>query len=160
MGNKKENAEDISLNMELTRDKNQLLILDSNSDSLVARLSFYKELPNLKINDEQKLRMGHHLMTQIYRSLYEKSPKGILVKEAEWNSRANAFKDAYYIHEHKNEVNVVWLMTTMLRISEEEAKRRFSAGQDLLSHPEFKDKEDMVVDKIYTSSYHLEEKVD
>jgi hypothetical protein len=161
MEEKEKGESDISLNMKLTGDKSQLLILDSNSDSLVARLSFYDELRDAYIHEDNKLRIGHHLMTQIYRALYEQAHiiQPAMLKEMDWAAKASAFKSAYDIQEHKNEVNILWLMTTILGLPEEEAKRRCSAGMELLSHPEFKDKESIVIDKIYASPY-LEKKVE
>lgn len=142
---------DISLNMKLTADKSQLLIFDGNSDSLVARLSFYQELPQAKIDSDNKLKIGHHLMTKIYMALHEQSKfQAANLKEMRWEDKVSAFKQAYDVEQNKNEATVTWLLNSILDITPEEARRRYDAASELLSHPEFKDKEDIIVEKIYS----------
>jgi len=75
-------------------------------------------------------------------------------KESSWQTRSEAFNEAYKFQE-KDKNSVVWLMTTILELTYDEAARRFDIFTELMSHPDFKDKEDAIIEKVYLNHNHL-----
>ncbi|MEK6829869.1 MAG: hypothetical protein AABY15_07150 [Nanoarchaeota archaeon] len=127
------------LTCQISEDGGTFLIFDEISDELICRMRFYKE--GLELTLEEKREIGKKTIENIFSILDSR-------KNKTWEYRCEAFKEAYQ-YQTKNKPSISWLMKTVLGVSEEEAGRRFDIANELMSHPDFKDKEDLIVEKIY-----------
>lgn len=138
--------------VQITEDGGQMLILDDKINGLFSGVSFYEDL-GLTIHEKKEL--GIAFVDKLFAIL---SLRDLNNGFSDWNYKCEAFKDAYHI-ESVNKTNskttVSWLLTSILGISQDEAERRYDTAEDLINHPDFKDKEDIIVEKIYLSKKNL-----
>ena len=130
------------LTCQMTDGDNTLLIIDENNDGLVCRTKFYNEGLNLTV--QEKREFGKKLIENIFSIISQRETN-------QWKFRCDAFIEAYQ-YEKKDKIAISWLMTTILGIPTEEADRRFDVANELMSHPDFKDREDEIVNKLYINS--------
>ncbi len=138
--------------VQITEDGKQMLVLDDRIDGLFSRVSFYEDF-NLTTADKKEI--GKAMVDKLFTILANREFNNSI---DQWTEKCQAFRDAYHI-ESVNKTNtkptITWLLTTILNISQEEATRRYDTVEELMSHPDFKDKESVVVDKIYLSQKNI-----
>ncbi len=139
-------------NIELAGGGNQVLIFDEQVDELICRISFYDEL-NLSSTDKKEI--GAATLEKIL-SIVEN--KKIEAESHHWKKRCEAFRSAYNVeveNKTKSKTSITWLLSSILGISSQEAERRYDTVEELISHPDFKNKEDIIVEKIYFSEKNI-----
>jgi hypothetical protein len=138
--------------IQITEDGKQMLLLDDRIDNLVSRTSFYEDFD---LTNQEKKELGHAMVAKLFTILGNRDAKS---NEESWVYKCGGFRDAYAIESRNktaSKTTVTWLMTTILGISQEEADRRYDTAEELMSHPDFKNKEHVVVDKIYLSKNNI-----
>jgi len=135
----------------ISDDGEQGFIFDETAEKLFARINFYET--------------GHSLSNKEKKEILEKTIKNIFEtianeeevrKQSSWSTRCDAFQEAYK-YEQKEVTQIIWLMTTILGLTEEEATRRWEIAKDLMTHDDFKDKEDVVMNRVYLNQSHLKD---
>ena len=138
--------------VQITEDGKQMLVLDDRIDGLFSRVSFHEDF---NLTNTEKKELGRALVDKLFTILADRDYNNNVDK---WSEKCEAFKDAYHI-ESVNKTNskttVSWLLTSILGISQDEAARRYDTAEELINHPDFKDKENIIVDKIYLSKNNL-----
>lgn len=129
------------LKITMTTDGKHAILVDEKSDDLV-KVTFY----DIGLTDDEKVIISNKMREAVSEIKTQRIKNNS--ESHDWAAISSAFKDAYKF-EPKKKGHITWLMTTILGISSEEADRRWEIGQELMTHPDFKDKEDVVVDKIY-----------
>jgi len=133
----------------ISDDGEQGFIFDETAEKLFARINFYET--------------GHSLSNKEKKEILEKTINNIFEtianeeefrKQGSWNTRCEAFKDAYR-YENKRKESIAWLMTSILGLTSEEADRRWEIAKDLMQHPDFKDKNEVIMSKVYLNKSHL-----
>lgn len=143
---------DLKFNIEITSDEKQVLLFDEQIDSLICRISFYDEL-NLSNSDKKEI--GAALLEKILSIIENKESSA---QSYNWKKRCDAFKSAYNIEKKnntKNKTSITWLLTSILGIPSQEADRRYDTAEELISHPDFKNKEDIIIEKIYFNQKNI-----
>jgi hypothetical protein len=144
--------EDKKITCSMSRDEKNILLIDETTDSLIARISFYEGAE--KLNYKERKSLGVAMIDKLFNieSFCQKPSVS-----HDWNSKCEAFKEAYALEENKNQHMIVWLLTNTLGIPTDEANRRFKIASELLEHPDFLLKEDIIVEKIYMNKDYLSE---
>ncbi len=137
------------LSCEINAQGNKVSII-SNGEAIAKVKFFDYKLPDgYELSDEEKISLTSILATsmqELFSSVCERKS---------WEEKCQAFKEAYECEEFKNDISIIWLMNNILGISIKEATKRYEIGSELMSHPDFKDKTDSVIEKIYCSNSHL-----
>ena len=142
-----EKKEEIKLSYKISNDGEESYIFNEASEKLESKTNFYETGLNLS-NKEKK-----ELMETIIKKLFSiVKNREELVGQKLWSNKCIAFKEAYACETKKakrTKTYVTWLLSVILELSEDESEKRFNLAQELMSHPDFKDKEDLIVEKIY-----------
>lgn len=147
----KEIEESEKMSCSISDDGEQGFIFDETAEKLFARIQFFET--------------GHTLSTKEKKEILEKTIKNIfetiakeeeLRKQNSWNTRCKAFEEAYQ-YEKKEKNQIKWLMMNILGLTQEEADRRWGIAKDLMNHHDFKDKEDIVMNRVYLNQSHLKD---
>jgi predicted Ser/Thr protein kinase len=126
-------------------------IFNETTEKLFARISFYDTGYDLSI--EEKKQLLDKIITNTFEIVeYSEETR----KNNSWNTRCEAFQEAYQ-YEQKEQGQITWLMTTILGLTKEEAARRWEIAKDLMTHDDFKDKEDIVMNRVYLNKSHLKD---
>lgn len=133
----------------ISDDGEQGFIFDETAEKLFARINFYETGHNL--SNKEKKEILEKTINNIFETIVNEEE---LRKQGSWNTRCEAFKDAYR-YESKRKESISWLMTSILELSDEEADRRWEIAKDLMQHPDFKDKDEVIMNKVYLNKSHL-----
>lgn len=139
-------------NIEVAGAGKQVLIFDEQVDSLICRISFY-DVPELTNSDKKEV--GAATLEKILSIAENKKSEA---ESYQWRKRCELFRSAYNIeskNKTKNKISITWLLTSILGISSQEAERRYDTAEELISHPDFKKKEDIIIEKIYFSEKNI-----
>lgn len=141
-------------NIETSGGGKQILIFDEQVDSLICRISFYDEY---SLSKSDKKEVGAAALEKILSIVENKKAEA---ESYHWRKRCDLFRSAYNIESKnntKNKISITWLLTSILGISNKEAERRYDTAEELISHPDFKGKEDTIIEKIYFSEKNISE---
>jgi len=139
----------VKISCSVSDDGEQGFIFNEASEKLFARINFYESGFNLSIGEKKAIL--EKTVHSIFETIENEDEKR---KSKSWSTRCEAFKDAYQ-YEPKEKGHIVWLMTSILDLSREEADRRWAIASDLMQHPDFKDKQSIVMNKVYLNNKHL-----
>jgi hypothetical protein len=142
--------ESVKLESQFTEDENQFLI--GEDGNLVAKLSFYNE--EYHFSKSEKNLIGNVLLSEIAEVIYNSKEKR---KQRSWDTRSEAFKQALRYEKDQDKQSMTWLMTSILEISEEDARKRFYIFNDLKSLKDFENLKDDLLDKVILNSSHLKD---
>lgn len=147
----KEIQEGVKMSCSISDDGTNGFIFNETSEKLFAKINFYETGYNLSIDEKKEV------LNKMIQGIFE------TVETAEedrknnsWNTRCEAFQEAYQ-YERKEKGPITWLMTTILGLTKEEADRRWEIAKDLMTHDDFKDKESIVMNRVYLNKSHLSE---
>lgn len=121
----------------IKRQKDGTAFLENNS--IIAKLSIYDE----SISDSDRKDI-EGILSKKFLNCSKLSPW-----EYKWEYKCESFVMAYNCEKLKSKKVVCWLLTTILGISNFEAETRFDIFTEIMSVPEFKNKEELLIKKIY-----------
>lgn len=139
-------------NIDVSEGGKQILIFDEQIDSLICRISFYD---GMGLSTSDKKEVGASALNKMLSLVENKTAQA---QSYQWKKRCDAFRSAYNIevrNKTKNKTSITWLLTSILEISKKEADRRYDTAEELISHPDFKNKQDIIIEKIYFSEKNI-----
>jgi len=141
----------VKMSCSISDDGKHGFIFNETSEKLFSRINFYETGFNLS-NKEKK-----EILNKTINNIFETVEN---VEEARknksWSTRCEAFKEAYR-YEERTKDGITWLMTSILGLTKDEADRRWDIAEDLLNHPDFKSKEDVIMNRVYLNKSHLKD---
>jgi hypothetical protein len=127
-------------------------IFDETAEKLFARINFYETGHTL--SNKEKKEVLEKTINNIFETIVNEEEER---KNQSWNNRCEAFKEAHQ-YEPKQKSHATWLMTSILGVTEEEADRRWEIAEDLMNHSDFKDKKEVIMNRVYLNKSHLKNK--
>ncbi len=145
----KEKNEEIKLSCNISENGEQLFIFDENSEKLLSRTNFYET--GLNLSNIEKKEIGETLVKEIFSIVINKR---VIESQKLWENKCEAFKEAYDCSD-KTRNAITWLLTTILGITMSEAIKRYNTVKELRNNSDFKNKEELLMEKIYLNKNNI-----
>lgn len=147
----KEIEKGVKMSCSISDDGINGFIFNETSEKIFAKINFYETGYNLSVYEKKEIL--NKMIQGVFKTVENSEEKR---KNNSWNIRCEAFQEAYQ-YEKKEKVEIIWLMTTILGLTKEEAERRWEIAKDLITHDDFKDKEDIVMNRVFLNKSHLKD---